>query len=52
MTGPDRLLMKHHQRHRYQAGFSLVELMITIAIISILSAIAIPLYNGYISEGH
>jgi prepilin-type N-terminal cleavage/methylation domain-containing protein len=39
--------------HRLAAkGFSLVEMMIVIAILALLSAIAIPLYNSYIFEGH
>ena len=34
-----------------QSGFTLIEIMITIAIIAILSAIAIPQYQDYVTRG-
>jgi prepilin-type N-terminal cleavage/methylation domain-containing protein len=37
-------------RRNLQAGLTLIEIMIAVAILAIISAIAIPLYQGYLTE--
>ena len=42
--------MKTHKPTKNSSGFTLIELMITVAIVGILTAIALPSYNQYIAR--
>lgn len=38
-------------RHFQQAGFTLVEVMVTVAIVAILASVALPSYQNYVRRG-
>ncbi len=41
-----------HSETRFERGFTLIELMITVAIVAILAAIAYPAYTKYVQRGY
>lgn len=48
----DEITTMYQQTNSNERGFTLIELMIAVAVVAILSAIALPSYNQYVLRSH